>query len=207
MIRVAGVVLCGGESRRMGRPKAWLPFQAETLLRRMVRLVGEAASPVIVVAAANQDLPALPDGTRIVRDQRENAGPLEGLRAGFAALAGMDVAAVFVTGCDTPLLRPELIRFLTGELDGHQAAVPVDGAYFHPLAAVYRRDVLARIETLLAEGESRLSALCERLETRAIPVERLRVVDPRLESLTNVNRPEQYAELLDRFPPNQSPGL
>ena len=48
------VVLCGGESRRMGRPKAWLPFGPERLLQRVVRLVGTVAHPVVVVAAPSQ---------------------------------------------------------------------------------------------------------------------------------------------------------
>ena len=49
--RVAGVVLCGGQSSRMGRPKAWLPITGELMLPRVVRLVSEVVSPVVVVAA------------------------------------------------------------------------------------------------------------------------------------------------------------
>jgi molybdopterin-guanine dinucleotide biosynthesis protein A len=63
---------------------------------------------------------------------------------------------------------------------------------------VYRIESLARIETLLAQGESRLTALCAQLRTRAIPVDRLRLVDPQLESLINVNCPEEYIELRNR---------
>ena len=56
------VVLCGGESRRMGQPKAWLPFGPERMLQRVVRLVGRGGvGPIVVVAAPGQDLPPLPD--------------------------------------------------------------------------------------------------------------------------------------------------
>ena len=51
-MKTAGLVICGGQSQRMGRPKAWLPFAGEILLPRIVRLVAEVVSPVIVVAAA-----------------------------------------------------------------------------------------------------------------------------------------------------------
>ena len=82
----AGIVLCGGKSTRMGSSKALLPFGSETMLQRVVRLLGEVVSPMVVVAAVDQDLPALPRDVIIARDEREARGPLEGLRAGLKAL-------------------------------------------------------------------------------------------------------------------------
>ncbi|RME40999.1 MAG: molybdenum cofactor guanylyltransferase, partial [Planctomycetota bacterium] len=66
--RIGGLVLCGGRSRRMGRDKAWLPFGPETLLQRMVRIVGEVASPLLVAARPDQELPHLPPEVRAVHD-------------------------------------------------------------------------------------------------------------------------------------------
>lgn len=57
---LGAVVLCGGESRRMGRAKAWLPFGPERMLQRVVRLVREAVGPVVVVAAPGQECPPCP---------------------------------------------------------------------------------------------------------------------------------------------------
>ena len=54
-----GIVLCGGRSERMGRPKVMLPFGPETMLQRVVRLVGAVGGPVVAVAAAGQELPEL----------------------------------------------------------------------------------------------------------------------------------------------------
>ena len=48
---VGGIVLCGGQSKRMGRPKAWLPFAGELMLPRVVRLLRTSVEPVVVVAA------------------------------------------------------------------------------------------------------------------------------------------------------------
>src|SRR5919108_6298616 len=86
MLRTAGIVLCGGQSSRMGRPKAWLPFAGEVMLPRVVRLLGEAVAPVVVVAAPGQDVPELPAGIEIVRDPEPGRGPLQGLAAGLVAL-------------------------------------------------------------------------------------------------------------------------
>src|SRR5258708_11619485 len=85
---VAGIVLCGGQSKRMGRPKAWLPFGPEVMLQRVVRMLSEVVAPIIVVAAPDQDVPALPAGVVVVRDEERGRGPLQGLAAGLNGLRG-----------------------------------------------------------------------------------------------------------------------
>ena len=67
--RIGDVVLCGGHSRRMGRPKFSLPFGEEVLLQRVCRILSGVVSPIVVVAAADQEVPGLPDGVRVVRDE------------------------------------------------------------------------------------------------------------------------------------------
>src|ERR1700730_16931801 len=105
MTTIGGIVLCGGQSKRMGKPKAWLPFAGETMLGRVVRLLGEAVSPTVVVAAPDQEVPPLPQEIKVVRDEEKGRGPLQGLAAGLAALDGQ-VDAVFLSSCDVPFLRP-----------------------------------------------------------------------------------------------------
>ena len=80
-MNTGGIVLCGGRSTRMGSSKALLPFGSETMLQRVVRLLGTVVSPLVVVAATEQALPGLPASVTITRDEREGRGPLEGLRA------------------------------------------------------------------------------------------------------------------------------
>src|SRR5262245_66061476 len=101
-MRVGGIVLCGGKSSRMGRPKAWLPFGDEVMLQRVVRIVREVVEPVVVVAAPGQDVP-LPPEVEIVRDEVEGRGPLAGLAAGLTALEGK-VDAAYLSSCDVPFL-------------------------------------------------------------------------------------------------------
>ena len=66
-MNIGGIVVCGGQSQRMGRPKAWLPFAGELMLPRILRLLGEAVGPLVVVAAPGQDLPPLPEHVAVVR--------------------------------------------------------------------------------------------------------------------------------------------
>ena len=69
-INIAGIVLCGGASRRMGTSKAWLEFDGETLLQRIVRVLSTMVRPLVVAAAVNQELPRLPADVLIVNGAR-----------------------------------------------------------------------------------------------------------------------------------------
>src|ERR1700685_2024397 len=145
-----GIVLCGGKSTRMGVAKATLPFGPETMLQRVVRLLGGVVSPIVVVAAREQLLPELPDSVVVTRDEREARGPLEGLRAGLRALPE-SVGMAYVTSCDVPLLEPGFVTRMIELLGDHDIAVMELDGFAHPLSAVYRRDTLPYVEALLAE--------------------------------------------------------
>jgi molybdopterin-guanine dinucleotide biosynthesis protein A len=184
----------------MGRPKPWLPFGPEPMLQRVVRLVAEAVRPVVVVAAGNQDLPELPPGVPVVFDRQPDRGPLEGIAVGLAALRP-EAEAAFVTACDTPLLRPALVRRLIELAEGYEVVVPhIDGidGYDHPLSAVYRTSILSHVESLLAAGRLRPAFLFDRVRTRRVTADELIDVDPSLESLINVNSAADYAAAMER---------
>ena len=68
-MNTGGIILCGGKSTRMGSPKAWLPFGPETMLQRVVRLLGTVVSPIVAVAAPEQSLPELPAEVIVTRDE------------------------------------------------------------------------------------------------------------------------------------------
>lgn len=195
----AGIVLCGGKSSRMGRSKALLPFGPELMLQRVVRTLSAVVSPIVVVAARDQELPPLSGDLLLARDEREGRGPLEGLSAGMKELSRHGYSAdlaIYTTSCDVPLLAPDFIRQVLAALGPHQAAVPVEECFFHSLAAAYRLAVLPEIEALLATDQLRPAFLFDRVSTFHIPVEMLRVADPELRSLQNCNQPDDYLAAL-----------
>jgi molybdenum cofactor guanylyltransferase len=194
-VRVGGIVLCGGQSRRMGRSKAWLPIGSETFLQRVTRIVAEVVQPTVVVAAAGQELPPLPTSILVARDSQPGRGPLQGLLAGLERLAGV-VDAVYVSSCDAPLLRPAFVRRMIDLLSDFDIAVPETDGLPHPLAGVYRTKVREGVRELLDADRLRTAFLFERYRTRFVPTEELRAVDEDLSSLRNINTPEEYDALL-----------
>ena len=190
----AGIVLCGGKSSRMGSSKALLPFGAETMLQRVLRLLGEVVSPIVVVAALDQELPALPRDVTVTRDEREARGPLEGLRAGLKALP-RNVERAYVTSCDVPLLVPNFVRQMLDLARGYDVAVMEVDGFTHPLSAVYRRETLPFVEDLLAHDRLRPVFLFEAVKTRRVRPEEM-TADPELRTLRNLNTREDYERAL-----------
>jgi molybdenum cofactor guanylyltransferase len=190
-----GIVLCGGKSTRMGAPKATLPFGPETMLQRVVRLLGTVVSPIVAVAARDQLLPALPENVIVTRDEREAKGPLEGLRAGLAALPD-SVNIAYVTSCDVPLLVPAFAQRMIELLGDHDIAVMEIEGFPHPLSAVYRRDTLPHVESLLARDKLRPVFLFDAVRTRRVQPEEMLSVDPELLTLRNLNTREDYLAAL-----------
>jgi molybdopterin-guanine dinucleotide biosynthesis protein A len=184
----------------MGRPKVWLPFGKELMLPRVVRLLGEAVGPIVVVAAVDQDVPPLPQKIEVIRDPNPNRGPLQGLAAGLEALRGRADAA-YVSSCDVPFLQPAFVRRLVESLGDFAICVPEVGGYRHPLAAVYRIEVADVAARLLAEDRLRPMFLFEEVPTRIVQPEELADVDPMFQALRNVNTQTEYeAALQDLFP-------
>jgi len=194
-MNVGGIVLCGGQSSRMGRPKACLPFGDEIMLPRVVRLLRAAVEPVVVVAAPGQEVPPLPTDIRIVRDEAKGRGPLQGLAAGLEALEGI-VEAAFLSSCDVPFLQPSFVRRLIELLGSSAICVARVGEHHHPLAAIYRIEVKGAVARLLAEDRLRPFFLFQVVPTRVVSADELRDADPTFQTLRNLNTPDEYEAAL-----------
>ena len=190
-MRTSGVILSGGHSKRMGRSKATLPFGPQSLLSRVVECVRPAVDSVLVVAAVGQEMPPLPPQTRVVYDEEFDRGPLGGLASALAAV-GTDADAVFVTACDSPFVAPAFAKRLFELLGDAAVCVPDVGGRIHPLTTVYRTSILPVVRDQLANSRLRMIDLIALLPTRRVSYEELSVVDPHMQSLRNVNTPEEY---------------
>jgi molybdopterin-guanine dinucleotide biosynthesis protein A len=195
----AGIVLAGGRSRRMGAPKAALEWHGSTLLRRAVGIVARAVDgPLVVVRAPDQELAALPAGVELADDAREGRGPLQGIAAGLERI-GQRAQVVFVSGVDAPLLHPAFIRAVLSALGPEDdVALPRARGFAQPLAAAYRTAIAPLVAEQIACGQLATGPLLERLRVRELSEAALlahpsiALLDPRLDSLLNLNTPGEY---------------
>ena len=224
-----GIVLAGGGSTRLASVaataggKALLMFQGKTFLERVVGSVAAETDRTIVVAAAGQMLPAL-DGVQIVRDSTPNAGPLAGIRDGLRAAvavgygedgehaehaghaAAPPARLAFVTSCDVPLLRREVVRLLIDVAAASDAVwtIPIVHGHGQVLASVMRVEALPQIEAWLATGRRDLRGLCMEMarndprSVREVTEEASKAVDPTLESFDDIDTLGDFQRLQSR---------
>ena len=197
-LKIGGIVLCGGASSRMNYPKALLPLGQEVLLQRVVRIIGSCVSPVAVMASPDQQLPTLPPGVPVHFDREPLEGPLAAIGQGLEALHGK-CEAVFVSGCDTPLIQTSMIDSLSAKLGTSQLAMVREGDRLHPLAAIYRVSLLETIQQLLSQGKRRPLDLVAQVDSAFLEASELQEIDPGLQCLRNINTRAQYQALLNEL--------
>ena len=188
----AAIILCGGNSVRMGRDKATLPFGPETLLRRVVRLAQTVVNDVVVVGATSQPMPT---GVRVVQDPVPGLGPLAALAVG---LRSVSAGRALLLACDLPLLEPALLQRLQDLAGAADACVPLLDGMPMPTCAVYATRVLPRAEAQLAAGARSLRALLAAVSVRWVNPDDLRDVDPELLSFLDCDTPGHYHAALSR---------
>ncbi|HYB38836.1 MAG TPA: molybdenum cofactor guanylyltransferase [Mycobacterium sp.] len=186
-VSVAGVVLAGGASRRMGRDKATMPIPDDiaspggvtTMVEHVVGVVAQRCHPVFVMAAPGQPLPPLQ--AQVVRDEVRGLGPLVATGRGLRVAAEAGAKWAFVCAVDMPFLAVDLIDDLAGRSAalGADVVLPWDG-HDHYLAAVYRTDLADRVDALVAAGERKMRALVDSVDTQ-------RIVMSDSRALANVN--------------------
>lgn len=174
-MKLSGILLVGGASRRFGSPKALASFRGETLAERAWRVLGETCDERLAVGKEADGLhlpfPLVDDGTDV---RAPIAGVVAGLRAASNELC-------VVLPVDTPLITRVALRQLAAAC--RDAAVPPTG----PLPGAYRRRALPVLERRLASRELALASALEELETAIVDL------DPEL--LANVNAAEDLAAL------------
>jgi molybdenum cofactor guanylyltransferase len=187
---LTGSVLVGGASHRMGRAKASLLLDGESLLERQVRLLRSVARRVTVVGRASGyldefDVPIFPDAAL-------KRGPLGGI---YTALLESRTEYNLLLGCDLPFVNRGLLAWLAlrAMAEGSDVTVPRsrDGR-LQPLCAVYRRRALYAVRTRLALGENKLSGFFPMVRCITIPWRELAGAGFRATVFDNMNTPEDY---------------
>ncbi len=154
-MRVAGLVLTGGASSRMGRDKASISLPDGRNCAQTVAIrAAEVADPVVEVGPGTSGLAA-------VADDSPGAGPLAAMATGWRTLVGSGYAGpVLVVACDLPLIAVPLLDVLA-RAPGDCTVVPVVGGRPQPLCARFGSASLDLCLALVAEGRRSLNALLD----------------------------------------------
>lgn len=148
--RAAGFVLAGGQSSRMGRDKATLPFAGRPLIEHALSILREAGVSVSIAGARS---PSLAQFAPVVEDAAPGQGPLAGLCAALAATKSE--FAVFLP-VDLPLLPASLIAYLLyhARITGQVVTIPAVNGFMQTFPAVLRRSSLPAMQAELDAGRN-----------------------------------------------------
>jgi molybdenum cofactor guanylyltransferase len=188
------VVLAGGKSSRMGRPKSLLLFDGKPLIVHLAHALKRMFAETVIVAAPDQELPPLP--ANLVRDEVPYQGPVGGIYYGLRAASGK---SCFVTSCDVAFLNPSLICHLLSQISEYDVVVPYWQDRFQPLHAVYRSSLLPLLKEQLDRNELRPIFLFDKVRTRKVDEEEIKIFDPDGLSFFNMNTPDDYQRALQRW--------
>lgn len=192
----------------MGFDKFRLPLGEQTFLECVVTtLLDTVPGPVICVADADssaavaETLRGLPaNRVQVVADERNDSGPLEGIRIGLKTAATFSSWA-FISSCDVPLLAPAVVENLKSLAEaaeeGVEAIIPCSENRIFGMTAMYRSDTHTKVDSLIERAQLRVSGLATELHSTMVDIELFRRLDPQLDSVRNLNLPSQYLRFLE----------
>jgi molybdopterin-guanine dinucleotide biosynthesis protein A len=185
---IAGYILAGGTSRRMGKDKARLTLGGESFVERIAREVRAVTDSVTLVGG--RPVPEL-NALQHTPDVIPNWGTLGGVHA---ALSVCQANWALVVGCDFPLVTTELFLYLLSLRAGYEAVAPIqDDGIPQPLCSLYRvRPCLQITEQLIKSGERKPVALLQSVRTRWVSFAELSSLRGANHFFDNVNTPEDY---------------
>lgn len=190
-----GFAVAGGDSRRMGRDKALLPWGRATLLDHAVERLSAVCGEVRILSGTR--LRYAERGLPVLVDAWPGAGPLGGLLAGLESLAGEEQPGLCLA-VDVPQVPVALLAHLLSAAPGWDAVVPVTAAGAEPLCALYRAGCRQAIRERLAAGERRMDCFWPDVRVRRLDQGELRPFGDPAALFVNVNTPEAYQRLTER---------
>lgn len=190
------VIQAGGNSSRMGRDKALMPFLGQPLIARLVNRLNAGFSEnqtgyeIVVITNRPEDYLFL--GVPLHGDLLPGTGPLGGL---LTALLVTRSPVIGVAACDMPFLHPGLFLAQRSILIDEEAdvVIPRSQEGLEPMHAVYRRSTcLPAVRAALDAGERKMVSWFSSVKVREMTMEEVERIDPGGLSFANVNSPEEF---------------
>jgi len=144
--RVSGIILAGGQNRRMGQNKALVEWRGKRLLNWVYDAIKPLCSEIII--SSNEESSLFPDAL-IVPDNYSNIGPVAGIEAG---LSGSSSDINIIVSCDTPLLTTDFFRYMISKHGKFDISIPVHNGINEPMIGIYSRSVLPVFQQAISEG-------------------------------------------------------
>ncbi len=190
-----GVILAGGENKRMPVLKAFLEVDGEQIIKRNLRIITKLFEEVFIVT--NQPEIYLFLGVPLLGDVYNVRGPMTGI---FTSLLNSSNQWVFITACDMPFINKRLIKHLAEKRGNYDAVVPKSPLppsgsgqfdFIEPLFSFYSKKLMLHMEKAITAGKTGLKEFLYNKRVKYIGTEEIQIIDVELRSFININTPEE----------------
>ena len=187
---IVGIILAGGQSRRMGTDKAFLEIGGIPLIQRVLDVLLPIFPTVAIVAKDLEKFRHLKE-VQLAQDLFTEQHALGGIYTALSTFGGKNC---FVFSCDLPFLNAELIQAMIERQDGHDLFIPKSRRGLEPLHTLYTQRCLGTIERRILWRQWSLGGLVQRLNASILLPGQLHLFDPRELSFLNVNTPDGFQQ-------------
>jgi molybdopterin-guanine dinucleotide biosynthesis protein A len=191
MHSIAGFILAGGQSRRMGTDKSQLLIDGQTFVERIANELARVTTDISVVGAH------APNQLGAVADVYPEWGALGGVHA---ALSACSSEWALIVACDFPFVTASLFTLLGSMREGFEAVAPVqEDGIAQPLCALYRVNrCLGRAQELIETGERKPIALLQSVRTRWVLFDEIASLAGAAQFFDNINTPQDYERFVKK---------
>lgn len=194
-VRMTGVILAGGEGRRLGSDKTEIVLARESLLETIITKLSTSFEEILIITSQKKQTPYADRfswrGVKVYPDIFEARGAIAGVHSG---LVHASYEYCFFAGCDMPFLNLSLIGYFKQLAPGNDAVVAQWAAGYEPLHAVYSKRCLSPVAGLIQGNNLRIYDFYPEVRLRTVQEEEITRFDPLKLSFFNINTQQALRE-------------
>ena len=185
-MNTTSIVLAGGRGSRLGKEKHTEEVARESLIERTIGNLSLLSTEILIVISNRQSKSNFSSyaEAKTVVDLYPGKGPLVGIYTGLVHSSNFHN---LVVACDMPFLNLDLLRYMIDLSPGFDVIMPRIGDYKEPLHAVYTKNCLPSMESLIKGGSLKISDLLDSVSVRYVEKDEIDRFDPEHLSFFNIN--------------------
>lgn len=186
IISQSALILAGGNSTRMGRNKALLPYNHKTVIAHIVHVLSSTIESIYISAGGHDNKLYSNLGVPVISDIEVNQGPIQGIITGLKHCA---TDWVFVVSVDSPSVDPQLVLDLWKNHSGYDAVIAIQNKIRMPLIGWYKRSTLPKWERGYVSGSRRIMPILNSINVKQVEVDS--------SYMLNMNTIDEYKNFLN----------
>jgi molybdopterin-guanine dinucleotide biosynthesis protein A len=186
---ISCIILAGGKSVRFGHDKVSEKIGKTSLIEQVISRIDLLSKEIVIVTAKERSFAQLANHPKIqiVSDIFPGQGSLGGI---YTGLVKSNSFYNLVVAADMPFLNQPLLRYMVEVADGFDFVLPHINDWFEPLHAVYSKNCIAPIKSILEQGKKVIVELFNYVKVRYVEAGEVDRFDPRHLSFFNINTRE-----------------